>query len=79
MTAEVLKMPKLHIGSLAIPVDTAPPPFSLNRMHRTKLNLIRRIMCLINLMFNIQAAAPPGIFIKDVLRGMLMGHDVINT
>lgn len=36
-------------------------------------------MCLINLMFNIQAAAsPPSIFIKDVLRGMLMDHDVIN-
>lgn len=35
-------------------------------------------MCLINLMFNIQAAAPPSIFIKYVPRGMLMGHDVIN-
>lgn len=30
---------------------------SLNLMHKTKFNLIRRIICLINLIFNIQAGA----------------------
>ena len=30
---------------------------SLNLMHKTKFNLIRRIVCLMNLIFNIQAGA----------------------
>lgn len=32
---------------------------SLNLMHKTKFNLIRKIICLINLIFNIQAEALP--------------------
>lgn len=54
--------------------------FSLNRIHKAKFNLIRRIIYLINLIFNIQTEAFPfSIFIKDVLGGMLMSHDIINT
>lgn len=48
--------------------------------YKAKFNLIRRIICLINLTFNIQTEAFPfSIFIKDVLGGMLMSHDIINT
>lgn len=37
-------------------------------------------MCLINFTFNIQTEAfPLSMFIKDVLGGMLMSYDVINT
>lgn len=50
-----------------------------NRIHKAKFNLIRRIICLINLIFNIQTEAfPLSIFIKDVHGGMLMSHDIIN-
>lgn len=53
---------------------------SLKLMPKAKFNLIRRIMCLINFIFNIQTEAfPLSMFIKDVLGGMLMSYDIINT
>ena len=50
-------------GSLGFLVATVPfllsLSLSLNLMHKTKFNLIRRIICLINFIPNIQAGAFP--------------------
>lgn len=40
-------------------------PLSLNLMRKTKSNLIR-IICLINLVFNIQAGSPPPLYFLKV-------------
>lgn len=59
-TAGILKWPSSAAGSLGFLVATAPSSalsLSLNLMHKTKFDLIRRIVHLINLIFNIQAEA----------------------